>query len=140
MTPQRKSARNRAEGGRPNLRLVPPPAPVKRARRRWKIGRVRKPKYPELKALHEFEESLVFTTMLIDERRGCPPHMSVRALMDRHPGRFNERELWLTLVRLKRSSHLECSGRIFFYSEWWRIPLVRDKAFWRTRDTWTPKT
>lgn len=104
---KRQFARKPRETAERNLRLVPPPKPKRRPkRRRWKIGRTRRPKYAHNFALHAYEETVVLAT--IGEMGG---RASVRSITDKYPDRFLRPLLWKTLNRLARSGKLECDRR-----------------------------
>lgn len=99
--PRRQLARKPRPTAERNLRLVPPPRPKRRPKRRWKIGRIRKPKYEDNITLHRYEEE--FVLRVITERGGA---VTLRELVRSEPERWNTRLLGMTLMRLYKSKRV----------------------------------
>lgn len=101
---QRQFARKSREPAARNLRLVPPPKRRRRPKRRFKVGRpVFKAKWPP--ELLAYEEDIAYRVVV--EMGGS---VTLRAMLDRYPGRFDDQHLYWTLCRLVGSGRL-CSGK-----------------------------
>lgn len=117
-----QSVRKTRDTAERNLRLVPPPRLTRRPkRRRWKIGRTRRPKYDHNFALHAHEEVVVLAAVV--EMGG---EASVRSLDCHYPHRFHRRELWKTLNRLARKGKLTTKGE---RTRWFRGPTYPGVIF-----------
>jgi hypothetical protein len=110
---------------RPHLKLVPKP---RSRRRRFKVGRVRRrPKYEHAEALHAYEEQIVTNCL---RQLGRP--VTVLDFEAAWPGRFNRRELWMTLVRLATRGwpkDVQTSGR-FHWAFWAKVKVNTMTEFW----------
>lgn len=95
---QRQFARKLRPPAERNLRLVPPPKPKRRPKRRWKIGRILKWKYDQQTWLHAYEEELVLAAMRA--RNGVA---SIATLCAEEPERWNPSYLRKTFWRLRRA-------------------------------------
>lgn len=132
---------NRAER---NLTLVPPPKPRRRPKSRFKVGRALfKAKWPPERLA--YEEDIVYGVVV-----AMGGKVTVREMLDRYPGRFDDQHLYWTLCRLVGSGRLS-SGRginrrsglgIFDGSPSWRKAKAwfeRHKVAYY-RGFWTPES
>lgn len=114
-----------------NLRLVPPPKPRRRPRRRWKTGRIRKPEYQAVPELLRYEEQIVLKVFRETEER-VGRALSTKGLMNLHPGRFERRYLYLTLMRLAAQGFLITHGHGWLrWSEY--QPTWVGRPWWKQR-------